>query len=639
MTKTKRQSRLIPEYTKRLRNSPRTFEAIFKDQFSQEENVLFEYEDHGKAVAVTFGQVKKKVDSFASYLLDAFQGKKGMYVALNLDNSVEWAVAFYAILKSGNKPYLVNLRHPKELTASILSTLKVEYSIDLLEPNSFGLASIAITGHMDGPVKEEPFEWANEIALSTSATTMKEKIALYTGAEILEQLRNTDAVLKKTKIVRKTYGGTIKLLAFLPFYHIFGLITTFFWFTYFGYEVVLLGDYAPQTILRTVRRFNVTHIFAVPLFWHEIEKNIVSNVEKRGLKEKFDKACDLSLKLPHSLSLWFARRAFKEVRNALFGESVRFCIVGGSYVRPSALRLLNAIGYPLFNGYGTTEIGITSCDFSKPLKYRLRGSVGKPFLSATYTIDKGVLKVSGLSTCYATIVNGEKVLTNHEFDTLDLAEVDERGLYYIKGRQSDLIVSKNGENLNPEDLEAHFDLSKHNVVGFVILGLGENKDTPALIAEVKEDITPDEAEALKKALYAQNETLPLSSRIESFYLTLDPLQSEGAIKVSRTYVYSHIQKKDIALLTFDNLFSSKEEASGDIESIVRGIFSKNLGIDEEKIGLQSHFAYDLGGSSLSYYAILVEVNERFHVELSYDEEHPLFTVEDFSLAIKEALKK
>lgn len=637
--KTKRQSYLIREYTKRLRESKGTFESIFNDQFSQEENVLFEFQEQGKRSSVTFGEVKRKIDALASYLVLAFNGRRDMYVALNLDNSVEWAVGFYAILKSGNKPYLVNLRHPKELTSSILATLKVEYSLDLGESNPFGLTSVRIDGHMDGPLQEEPFRWANEIALSTSATTLHEKIALYTGAEILEQLRNTEQVLKKTRLVRKRYGGTIKVLAFLPFYHIFGLITTFFWFTYFGYEIVLLKDYAPKTILHTVRYFKVTHIFAVPLFWHEIEKNVLVTVKKRGQSSKFENACNLSLKLPSFLSQQFAKRAFKEVRSALFGESVRFCIVGGSYVRPSALRLLNAIGYPLFNGYGTTEIGITSCDFSASIKDRIKGSVGKPFASVIYRIEKGCLNVSGLSTCYATIVNGKKELTHHAFETLDLAEVDEKGLYYIKGRQSDLIVSHNGENLSPDDLEAHFDLSKFNVTRFTVLGLGENKDIPALIVELRRDIAKEEAEALKSSLYAQNETLPLSSQIEAFYLTYDPLQSKGAIKISRAYVYRHIEHKDIRLLTFDTLFSSKGEISGDIESTIRGIFSKNLGIEEDRIGMKSHVVLDLGGSSLAYYSILADINERFHVELAYDEEHPLYTVEDFSNAVKEALRK
>ena len=630
---------LIRHYMPKLWQSEGTFKSIYEVQFSQKENVFLEFEEGEKAVSLTYEQVEKKIDSLACYLLSFLKGKKDCYIALNVDNSVEWVVGFYAILKSGNKPYLVNLRHPKELTLGILRTLGVEYSLDLHESNIYGLPSIIIDGHLEDEAKDIDFPWANEIALSTSATSMQEKICLYTGKEILAQLRNTEAVLKKTKMIRKTYKGTIKLLAFLPFYHIFGLITTFFWFTYFGYEIVLLKDLAPQTILHTIRRFEVTHVFSVPLFWHEIEKNILSTVEGRGLTKKFEKACNLSLKLPSSLSQFFAKRAFKEVRNALFGESVKLCIVGGSYVRPSALRLVNAIGYPLFNGYGTSEIGITSCDFSKSLKKRLRCSVGRPFVSAKYRVEDGCLVVSGESTCYATIVNGEKKETGHRFGTLDLVTVDEDGLYYIKGRKSDLIVSKNGENINPDDLEASF-ASIPSLKRFVILGLGEHHDEPTFIGEVEQGLTPEEAEKLKSALYAQNETLPLSSRIESFYLTYDALQSEGAIKVSRAYVRAGLEKKSIALRDFDTLFDKKEEIElGDIESIVASIFAKNLGLEEGKVGAKSHFVYDLGGTSLSYYAILVEINERFKLQLGYDPEHPCFTVEDFAKVIREQLQK
>ena len=629
---------LIREYTRRLREGDGTFADIFSAQFSQKENVFFEFEKDGRKAAITFGEVERKIDGLAAYLLRFLKGKKDTYIALNVDNSVEWAVGFYAILKSGNKPYLVNLRHPRDLTLSILKTLEVEYCLDLGQSNPFGLPSIRIDGHMDEDASGIDFPWANEIALSTSATTMQEKICLYTGKEILAQLRNTESVLKKTRMIRKTYGGTIKLLAFLPFYHIFGLITTFFWFTYFGYEIVLLEDYAPKTILRTIRRFGVTHVFAVPLFYHEIEKNILSSVEKRGLGEKFEKACNFALKLPSKLSLFFAKRAFREVRNALFGPSVRFCIVGGSYIRPSAQRLLNAIGYPLFNGYGTSEVGITSCDFSISLKKRLRCSIGTPFPSATYRIEKGCLVVEGDSTCHAVIVGGKKTETLHRFDTLDLVEKDEDGLYYVKGRQSDLIVAKNGENLNPEELETHFDLSSHRVKRSTILGLGEHEDVPTFVLEVESDLTPEEAESLKQALYAQNEALPLSSRVEAFSLTYDPIQSEGAIKVSRAYVRAHIAKKDIRLHTFDDLFvreTAMEE--GEVEAVVRSIFAKNLNLPEEKIAPTSHFAYDLGGTSLSYYAILVEINERFSLTLTYDPEHPLFTIEDFARAIREKL--
>jgi acyl-CoA synthetase (AMP-forming)/AMP-acid ligase II len=74
------------------------------------------------------------------------------------------------------------------------------------------------------------------------------------------------------------YNGSIKQLAFLPFYHIFGLFAVYYWFAFFGRTFVFLKDYSPDTIARTCRRHEVTHIFAVPLLWHTVEEKIQKGV-------------------------------------------------------------------------------------------------------------------------------------------------------------------------------------------------------------------------------------------------------------------------------------------------------------------------------------------------------------------------
>ena len=83
----------------------------------------------------------------------------------------------------------------------------------------------------------------------------------------------------------KHYKGRLKHLAFLPFYHVFGLITVFFWFTFFGQTVVFLKNYSADTILKTCKKHNVTHVFAVPMLWHTIEKAVLKKVNEKGEKK------------------------------------------------------------------------------------------------------------------------------------------------------------------------------------------------------------------------------------------------------------------------------------------------------------------------------------------------------------------
>ena len=126
--------------------------------------------------------------------------------------------------------------------------------------------------------------FADEMALSTSATTMKEKIIFYNGAEISNQILNCDGILKNNKQIKKHYHGYLKQLVFLPLYHIFGFMATFMWFSYFGRCMVFLNDYSSDTILNTIKKHEVTHIFAVPLFWNTIEKTILKELKQKDEK-------------------------------------------------------------------------------------------------------------------------------------------------------------------------------------------------------------------------------------------------------------------------------------------------------------------------------------------------------------------
>ena len=85
-----------------------------------------------------------------------------------------------------------------------------------------------------------------------------------------------------------------------------------------------------------------------------------------------------------------SKKIMSEVTDKLFGKSVMFCINGGSYLRDEALYLLNGIGYSLHNGYGMSEIGITSVELGRTPKERNKNSIGKPFDSVEYRINESV---------------------------------------------------------------------------------------------------------------------------------------------------------------------------------------------------------------------------------------------------------
>ena len=340
----------------------------------------------------------------------------------------------------------------------------------------------------------------------------------------------------------------------------------------------------------------------------------------------------------YSLGMMIARHSLKEVRNSLFGDSVKFCITGGSYVRESTLELMSGIGYPLYNGYGTSEIGITSVELSKKPRDRMLNSVGMPLPSVTYKIEDGTLHVKGKSTCHSIIILGEEEKPGEWFDTLDVAHVDKSGRYYIDGRKSDLIISENGENVNPDDIEKNFNFSNFPVLYFSVIGLNEKQDDISLVIEPSKKLLKEEIEAIKHYIFSVNDSLPFTHRIKNFYISYDDIQNKNAIKVSRTYLKNGIAKGNIKLLPLEEADKQDEYESSDLTEVLIAIFAEAIGLDKSQIKPESHFLYDLNGSSLDYFALLSLVNERFNMNISFNPDDPLVCVKDFEKYIKEHQK-
>lgn len=634
-------NKIVKSHLKKLNASEKNFASIYDIMFSLSDNIMVEYDEGLETKKVTYNEVKKKVEKLAKAIKS--KNISNQFIGLSADNSVEWIVMFWAILMSGNKPYLINLRLPIHFTNSILKTLDAYTVLSFDNDINYEIPTLKYEELINLEVEECDFSFANEIALSTSATTLNEKICIYNGEEFCEQIMNTSYVLKKNKLIKTHYKGSLKLLAFLPLYHIFGLSAMYFWFCFFGRTLVLLKDYSPNTIISTTQKHKVTHIFAVPLLWHTIEKQIIKEVESKDekTKRKFYKG----LKTATSLQTIFpgigrkiVKNKFKLVTNQLFGDSVCFCISGGSYIKDSTLYLMNAIGYPIHNGYGMSEVGITSVELSHKIKERNKNSIGMPFSSIEYKVNENnELLIRGKSICHNLIINGQKQKVDEWFNTNDIVIMDKDGRYYIEGRKSELIIGENGENISPDEIEKCFDLPK--ALNYSVLG-NKQKTSLIMIVQISSQMLKSSLYHLNNEIIAINNSLPSASRLSKIYYTYDAIMSNMAIKVSRKYLSDHIEKGDIKLLTIDEIGVSNlnfNEVDTEIIEILTDLFRKCLNDDLTEINPNSHFMLDLGGTSLDYFSLISMINERFSINLKMDYDHMAYTINDFEKIIKEML--
>ena len=607
--------RILQTNRQLLENSEKDLKAIFRIMFRLRDSVLCETNNGFRIQTYTYAQIYERICQTANALY-AKIGASHDYIALEMENSPDWIVAFWAILMSGNKPYLVNTRYPEHLSNAILDTLRVKYILCDKDTQLSGdaIALPALSGEYP-PVPEDVFE--NELAFSSSATSMNEVICFYTGLQIAEQILNFRQIVKEAPRIAKHYKGQLKQLAFLPFYHVFGLFAVYFWFTFFGRTLVFLKDLSAETILKTCRRHQVTHIFAVPALWHTIEKQVWAEVAKQGAKKEAQlrRALISFTKLQNicpTLGAALAKHFLRQITDKLFGRTIMFCISGGSYLRNSALELLNGIGYCLHNGYGMSEIGITSVDLHRRPKDRNRNSIGHPFSSVEYRLSEdGILQVRGSSLCIKKLINEEAVVLDGWFDTDDRMECI-NGNYYILGRRSDTVIGENGENINPDMVEKAFLLNE--ATRFCALGLpGKNGQELSLVVQLGRYTTQERIEHLKEEIYRINETFPLAIAVKNFYFTYDDLAPATAIKVSRAQLIKKIENGEVNLITFHQFALSKTEDAPQSPYLqpVREIIAQVLDMDEAEITDESHIFHDLGATSIQYFSILTKLAEHF----------------------------
>ena len=615
-------------------NSAFTFESLFDVIHSQGDRIFCEYTHRFQTVEVSYPQFKSYALKTATFLSQSLNGHKGEYVGLYMENCVNFVAAFWAILMLGCKPLLLNARLPVSINQKVLSDVNCKVVVSNEALSSHGLSDNTV--YLDGGVglsntvlaqdEFKDFDWADEIALTTTATTLNVKVCAYTGKAFTHEVLNAKHIIDSNKLVKQHYKHRLKLLAFLPLYHIFGLIATYFWFATFGRTFVFLSDYSTNTLLNTVKKHQVTHVFAVPLLWHSLHREILRQVANLDEKQqrRFEKGVRLSLAMQNAFpngGLRFAKRIFKEVQEKTFGPSVKFAISGGGYVSPDALKLVNAIGYPLFNGYGTTEIGITSVELRSRPKYRLQASVGKPLPTVSYKIEDDVLFVKGKSLSSTITANGETAVLGEDnwYNTNDVARVDGDGNYFIDGRRDDVFVGASGEKLNPDLVEKQLKLTAVN--NYCVLGLDvDGKQRLSLVVQVPKGQFDARLKRIVDDI-TQNvdELARLGYNVEAIFLTTDAICNENAIKVSRKALLRLIDSKKVQLTPLSEL---DMERLGNVELLsretcdsVKKIMSAILNREESTIADNAHFVFDLGGTSLDYCTLLVELKKAYGVEL------------------------
>ncbi len=623
----------VNQKSQKLKSGEQSFCALFELMFSEQNNTFWESNDGYRIIKTTYGEVKNTICKRAYFLQETLSGiEKGSVIGLHMQNSLSWIEIFWAVLKCGYRPLLLNTRMDKNTLADVI--IRAEAKAVISDREQFSVPTYMAEEIVCGKQENNNTAFGEEILLMTSGTSNAVKICVYDAPNIINQILNAEQIVKTSRLIKKHYEGELKLLTFLPFYHIFGLTAMYMWFAFYARTFVALKDMSSQCIVNTIRRHKVTHIFAVPLFWNTVYEQAIKKVKERGEKtyQKLKKGLKLSEMLSGIpfLARFFRKKAFKEVRDKLFGESICFMITGGGCIGEHVLKFFNGIGYHLSNGYGMSEIGITSVELSEDSRILNSGTIGKPMASVQYKVnDGGELFVKGNSLCKYYMENDQKFFVEDGwFRTKDLAR-EVKGRYYLMGREDDLIVSSSGENINPNLYENAFDF-KH-VKQVCLLDARKNgQPYPVMLVSVVKYISHETREKLLQEIKEKLKTLNLLSEIKEIVFVGEDFIKGNEFKLNRKRLSEEFNQGRLNILS--NVGDCEKEYVFDkIEKQVALCFEKVLGKTVDK---NADFFVDLGGSSLEYFTLVTYIQEEFDLIIPLGNDKKLCSISDFSTFIK-----
>ncbi len=622
----------------RFNSAEHSFRAMFELMFSEKENVIYEKSSGYQIEYTKYGEACDQTSECAAHL--RFLLKRlpdDSIVGLYMKNDISWIIAFWAILKSGHRPLLLNTRLGDDIINLVMRNAGASAVITdgktFPEFETIPYADIRLSDRCEQAAEQ----FGSEVLVMSSGTTALPKICAYSAEEFYYQINDSFHIICECRQIKKHYDGQLKLLTFLPFYHVFGLIAVYIWFAFFSRTFVHLSDLAPQTIINTIRRHKVTHIFAVPMFWNEVYKQSVKTIKGRGEEtyHRFLKGMDIAekLQLVPVLGSAFIRLAFREVRENLFGDSICFLITGGSEIQSEVLSFFNLIGYHLANGYGMTEIGITSVELSTKRNLRNAGYVGKPFSSIEYRISPdGCLQVSGRSTA-RYIMEGERKKARDEwFDTGDIAECV-NGHYRILGRRDDVVISESGENLNPFLIEPL--LADDPNYQICLIGHTENRQiVPTLLVFAGRHVSAEKYRNVRRNIEKKLQDNRLSTRISNIVFVQEPLISPDDIKINRARLRKQYDENALSLLNPERITDRGAE-DDPVYNYVRELFAAAFGKPAGEFGPDTDFFLDEGGSSLDYFALISKIQEDHDIRFPASQEKTISTIAELSAFIED----
>jgi long-chain acyl-CoA synthetase len=564
---------------------------VFHD-FSHARGDFLVYDDGFRSRSYSYEETTRRAKHFA-VRLDDLGLVRGDAVVFWSENRPEWIAAFWGCLLRGIVVVPIDYRSSQDFlhrVSRIVSAKLILIGQEVSPPGESPGTPVLKLHELDWPEGEARALAPIDINLDTTAeiiftsgATAEPKGVVITHRNVLA---NIVPVEKEVRKYRKwgTPFYPIRFLNLLPLSHMFGQAMATFVPPMLGGVVVFMRGYNPVDIVTQVKTRRISVVVSVPKILDVLREHLLRVAPEANSPSP----------TRHWMQRWWHFRRI----HRLFGLKFWAFVVGAAPLDPSLEAFWSELGFVVVQGYGLTETA-PIVSLNHPFGTR-KGSVGKAMAGVEVKIaPDGEILVRGENVTKGYFNAADETARAFEdgwFHTGDIGEIGPDGELFIRGRKKEMIVTPEGLNVFPEDVERVLN-EIAGVRDSAVVGVpsgSEERVNAVLVVDAGTDIDA--------VVRAANAKLDDHQRIRRAHVWPDPElpRTEGTRKLKRAAIRSWVVSGGTTVIsepTSDPLAALVAKYAG------RAQVSAATTIEE------------LGLSSLERVELMVALEDVFHTHL------------------------
>ena len=407
------------------------------------------FDDGYRTWSYSYADTTTRARAFASKLHHAGI-VRGQHVIIWSENRPEWIMALWGCLLRGVVLVPIDYRASADFLRRVAAIVDARVILvgDAL-PELTGVAApvwkLSAVGTLQesGPEPPSVGHAPDDVAevIFTSGATSEPKGVVLTHRNILANIIPIEREMAKYRKYARPFLP-IRFLNLLPLSHMFGQAMATFVPPLLPGVVIFNRTFAPDEIVAQIRTRRVSVLVCVPKILEV-------------LRDHMTRAAPETAIAPPPGTHWTARWWRYRRAHRMFGLKFWAMVVGAAPLDPDVEAFWGRLGFLVVQGYGLTETA-PIVTLNHPL-HAARGAVGKPISGVEVRIaEDGEILVKGDNVTSGYFNAPEETRTAFRdgwFHTGDIGGFDDQGRLYIRGRKKEMIVTPEGLNVFPEDVE------------------------------------------------------------------------------------------------------------------------------------------------------------------------------------------